>query len=316
MLFHAAAVVGTGVLAGRAVDTASFEVAALQQGDALQRQLQSTLLVSSRDATAAALAAPALVRLAVASFQAATHAAGINLAGGGISVRLSEREEAAAGSLVQDSDSPRGESQGGEAVGSAAAPSDDDDGGSAGGTGWLSSLLQLCSSPAAAELLGAAANQLVHSGVATRVTLRSSFSHLREKLRKAGVEVFVDANAACLSHAVAKLGGGDAERGHQLKAAIDSWQQGLEALGAGPVPGLMSVWRSADLETWRSKVELGWPGAAAVFEAALAEGGPSLMQLAGRWTDSKKKQPPWAGSNPSAALKEQLNPRKRRSSLI
>lgn len=183
MLFHAAAVVGKGLLAGGSADPASFATAALQQGPALQQQLQSTLLVSSRDATASALAVPALGRLATTCFLAAAHNAGINLAGSGILVRLSaaERQDAAAGHALYDS---TGSSSDGEGTGV------DDDAGpgssSAVSGGWLSSLLQSCRSPAAAEQLGTAARQLTSSGLATLVTLRNAIAHLRPKLKAAG----------------------------------------------------------------------------------------------------------------------------------
>lgn len=223
MFFHAAAVVGTGLLNGRSIDPASFAAAALQQGSALQQQVQSTLLVSSSTATAAAKAAPALGRLAVTCFLAAAHAAGVNLAGGDTQVRLSaaERQEAAAS---------RAQFAGSEDEGAAAADSDpeaDAAAGSSAAGGWLSSLLKLCSSDDAAEQLSAAANQLVRSGVATWVTLRNAFAHVRPKLKAAGVEVAVNPNAACLGNALVALGGGSAERGAQIKAVVDAWEQAL-----------------------------------------------------------------------------------------
>ena len=162
------------MLAGGSADTASLIGAALQQGPALQRQLQSTLLVSSRDAMGAALAAPALGHLAVTSFLAASHAAGVDLAGGGTMARLNqaERQLAAAGRALHVSGGSSSEGEGEEAA--------DDDAGAGDGTasGWLSSLLQRWCSTAAAEQLGAAANQVVHSGLANWVTLRNAFAHL------------------------------------------------------------------------------------------------------------------------------------------
>ena len=56
-------------------------------------------------------------------------------------------------------------------------------------------------------------------------------------------------------------------------------------------------------------MELGWPGAAAVFETALADGGPNLGQLANRWATVASG----SGSNPSAELAAKLNPRKRKA---
>lgn len=96
---------------------------------------------------------------------------------------------------------------------------------------------------------------------------------------------------------------------------MEAWKDGLQALGAGPIPGLVAP-RPGDYEGWRSKVELGWPGAAAIFEAALTAGA-SLQQLGNRWTCARREGADgWKGSSPSAALAEKLKPRKRRHSEL
>jgi hypothetical protein len=61
-------------------------------------------------------------------------------------------------------------------------------------------------------------------------------------------------------------------------------------------------------------VELGWPGAQAAFDKALA-GGATLSQLAGRWGHYNSRAAPekgWYGRDPSAALQAKLKPRRKK----
>jgi len=118
----------------------------------------------------------------------------------------------------------------------------------------------------------------------------------------AGVPLDSGVSEVCAHNALAKLGKGDAAQGAVLNAAIDAWQAGLTALGAGPVPGLTGV---PDPEKWRTQVQLGWPGTDTVFEAAMQT--VELRQLANRWCKGGKIG--WAGSTPNPVL--QLNVKKR-----
>lgn len=312
MLFHAAAVVGKGVLAGGSVSPAAFQAAALKSGAALQQQVAGTLLVSSRDATAAAAAKPALARLALGSFLVATHASGISLASGGVLASLSAEEEAAGWGISGGGAEAADEAAEAEAEGAEGAEAEGAGGDAPGG--FLATLLQLCPDAAAAAPLRAAADQLLASGLAAPVTLRNDIVHFRARqLRQAGVQLGNHSSAVCAHNSLRKLGGGNADAGARLKAAIDAWQAGLQSLGAGPVPGLASAPRCKE-EQWRARVELGWPGAAAHFEAALAAG-VQLTQLGSRWTtramDSRAK---WEGRSPDPALK--LNVRRRKRSAV
>lgn len=292
MLFHAAAVVGRGVLAGGSVSPASFLAAGLKQGIALRQQVADTLLVSSHDATAAAAAHPALLRLALLSFLAAAHDRGIDLAEAGVQTRLSDEEKAASrgvGGLGIDSDSSAGNGGGGstsaaemaeaEAVAEAAAAAEAQEDAEAP-AGFLASLLQLCPDAAAAAELGAAAEQLLASGLAAPVSLRNAVCHFRVKLQKAGVQLGSNIHITCNNMTLKTLGGGDASAGARVKAAIDAWQAGLQSLGAGPMRGL-SV-QPEKLQEWRKQVDVGWPGSEAFFTAAL-DAGAELSQLANRW---------------------------------
>ena len=122
-------------------------------------------------------------------------------------------------------------------------------------------------------------------------------------------------NQGALDGHVARMGGGDFEKGTLVKAAIDTWQHGVQARGAGPMDKLENVRRNKGAESgltparWQQVVQEGWPGTDVIFSAAL-KAGATLVQLATRWTKSKKT---WrATSAPTREVQAQLDLRQSR----
>jgi hypothetical protein len=297
MLFHAAALVGTGALAGREVAPSVFAAAAVPPGPAMRQRIKA-LHVSSSDACAAGAVRPQLLRLMNISFPAAAHASGVDLAGGGLLHCLSAAEAACGKGWVEENDGQEdGEPENGVSDGEAEAD------GNSSQSGWLSRVLAASGDSAAGAQLQAAATRAVSSGLLSYACLRTSLSTFRVRAAKAGVTLSISGHRHHLDIvSMTRLGGGNLAHGAALRQAINAWQEGLSSIGAGPMPGITVVGVQPP-EVWRSRVEAGWPSAAPFFEAAL-QAGVELRQLANHWGHSKRsiEGRAWRGRDPNPAL--------------